>query len=494
METNRGTLAPRDVFRILFRHKWKFTFVFTAIMVLVVVGLVVCPRTYVSESKLFVRMGRESVGLDPSATVGATIAIQDSRESEIRSVIDVLDSRVIRERVVAALGAGPILHQSEDKPASEVNEAGFKVRAWVKAALGTFMPTDEVSDDERAIRVLEDSVDVEAGKKSNVVTIRCKAGAPRLSQRIVEVFVDAYRNEHRAVNANESYAFFQKQAGKLREELDEATRELGEAKNELGLTTIAGQRELFESQITNLTKEQSDNASSISASNAKLTALRSKLDPADGDFIPSGTGLTQSSIDQMRDTLYKLQIQEREMGSKYHDSHPALIAIHQQVREVEKILAKQELSIELANAASLEARRTAIETSITANADRLKRLNQNEVSIMQLERRVELLRTSFQSYSEKAEQSRVARALDEEQLTNLKVVQPATYVAKAVSPKVAIVLPLGVFVAAFGGLAVALLFEFFDHSFQTPEQIESQLRVPVLMAIPYWKQRGVSLN
>ena len=68
--------------------------------------------------------------------------------------------------------------------------------------------------------------------------------------------------------------------------------------------------------------------------------------------------------------------------------------------------------------------------------------------------------------------------------TNLKVVQPATFVPEPVSPKKSIVLVLALFAATFGGLSIALVYEFLDYSFQTPEQVENTLKLPVLLSIP----------
>ena len=104
---------------------------------------------------------------------------------------------------------------------------------------------------------------------------------------------------------------------------------------------------------------------------------------------------------------------------------------------------------------------------------------------------VGLLRTNYQTYAEKKEQARVGLALDEAQVTNLKVVQPASFVAKAVSPKVGLVLFLGLFVSTFGGLGVALLCEFFDHSLKSQDHVELQLGLPVLQSIPYTPRRAL---
>ena len=82
----------RDAYRILFRYKMRSALVFVATLVMVVLGIIIAPRKYSSEARLFVKTGRESVALDPTATTGQTLQVIDSRDSEIRSLLDVLHS------------------------------------------------------------------------------------------------------------------------------------------------------------------------------------------------------------------------------------------------------------------------------------------------------------------------------------------------------------------------------------------------------------------
>jgi len=487
MGLQKASLAPRDILRILFRHRRKFAVVFVGTILLTIGGYIICPRSYVSEAKLFVKIGRESVSLDPTATVGATVSIQDSRESEIRSLMDVLESRVLLEQVVARIGAQSILDQRvQVKP----EQAGFV--QWAQAKLGLKSKSRSGVKADDAIRILEESVQIEANKKSNVIAIRCKAGSPELAQVIVKALVDAYRNQHLAVNATESYEFFAKQVETLKADLTQATSALNQTKSELGLTTVDGERQILETQFNNLNKELSDAEAARSAAQSRVDALRSQLPQTRDEELKTGTGLTQTAIDQMRDTLYQLQIKEREMQSKFKPTHPALVAIHDQVQQVTDILNKQELLVEFNLVESLSARKGALEAQYSDIQQKLKLLNENEVAISQLERRVELLKTNYRNYSEKMEQSRVAQALDKEQVTNLKIVQPASFVAEPVSPKKSIIFLLGLFVATFGGLSVALVCELLDYSFQTPEQVETSLNLPVLLSIPQLSRKGMS--
>ena len=74
--------TARDLVRVLFRHKRQMLWFFATTMGLVILGLVVMPRTYMSEARLFVRMGKESVGLDPTAVVGQTVQVEPSRKTK----------------------------------------------------------------------------------------------------------------------------------------------------------------------------------------------------------------------------------------------------------------------------------------------------------------------------------------------------------------------------------------------------------------------------
>lgn len=491
---SRSTLAPRDVLRILFRHRRKCLVCFCGILGLVLGMLAVTPRKYVSEAKLLVKLGRQSVNLDPAATVGSSVSIQESREGEIRSVLDVLESRVMREKVVAKVGANAILSQSLDTATGQSGRPGFSLVGTLRGLLTWVIPRDDVSNEERAVRILEQSLEIDAGKKSSVITIRCKSESPHLAQRIVQAYVDAYRNEHVEVNSSESYQFFERQVNQLRRELELATGELSRTKNDLGLATIEGQREILGTQINSLNRDITEADANLSAVQARLESLREKYPEHSTEDLAAGSSLTLTAIDQMRDTLYELQIREREMASKYQDSHPALTAIREQLGQVESILMRQQLLIESANHATLVARLEALERRHADSLAKLRTLNRSEVEMAEMQRRVELLRANYDTYAEKMEQARVARALDLEQVTNLKIVQPASFVGKAVSPKVSVILLLGLVASTFGSLGLALVCEFFDQSLKTPQHVETTLDVPVLLSIPYVRRQTVLLN
>jgi len=89
----------RDFYAIIFRHKWKVILFFFAVVATVAAGTFLAAEVYKAEAKLLVRLGRENVSLDPTATTGQVISIGQSRESEMNSEMEILKSRELAEHI-----------------------------------------------------------------------------------------------------------------------------------------------------------------------------------------------------------------------------------------------------------------------------------------------------------------------------------------------------------------------------------------------------------
>ena len=94
----------RDICYVLFRHQRKFLLFFLIVMAPVTLWTLIAPEIYQSNAKLLVRLGRESVTLDPTATTGPIISVGQSRENEIKSELEILKSQELVENVVDAIG------------------------------------------------------------------------------------------------------------------------------------------------------------------------------------------------------------------------------------------------------------------------------------------------------------------------------------------------------------------------------------------------------
>ena len=101
--------APMNLYDSLALHKRPMMWTFSLIMLLTIAVTFLAPKKFTSEAKLFVRLGRESVAMDPTATATTdqVVMVHESREYEINSVLELLKSRAVLSGVVA--GVGPLV-------------------------------------------------------------------------------------------------------------------------------------------------------------------------------------------------------------------------------------------------------------------------------------------------------------------------------------------------------------------------------------------------
>jgi polysaccharide biosynthesis transport protein len=457
MNTTKPTrTTPRDMARILFRHWRKMAAVFCGALLLTLLATALYPRSYYSEAKIVIRVGRESVALDPTATTGQTIMLQKTQEDEVNLAMDILSSHEVLHRVVDAVGAKRILDKLKTTGAPAVSTSSTASAPvatestvnWLDSILSGLRLSEVSSDSDLAIRRLNSRIRISAPKQSTIITIGYSAASPELAHDVVDAVTNVFLEEHLRLNqADGSLEFFAEQADKLHEELITKQAELRDRKNAF-----------------------------------KLTSANSR---------PS---MLERADDALRAKLFELETQESDLKSRYTDDYPPLKELRRQRAETEAALTAVPEGLTKSSAGAPGPGRLVASTSQDGKLyAELQSLNDQELQLAQLERDVQLLDGKYRMHVEKLEQARVNEAMGKERITNVKIAQPATFVAKAAWPNKRLLLSLGLAVAVCGAFGGALLAEGMDQTLRTVDQVETQLGLPVLLSIPYRKRRKQSL-
>lgn len=430
----------RDIYYVLFRHKWKIILFFFAVIITVTVGTFLSAEIYRSKAMLLVRLGRESVTLDPTATTGQTIHISRSRESEINSELEILKSQELIEKVVDSIGAEAFLKRSDERlPVdSTASETLRKTRQELRAAikkprniLERLDLVDLLSDHDKAVRKIMKNLEIEAQKDSSTIGISYEAQSPKLAQNVVSKLIEFYLEKHIAVYQTPgSYRFFTQQTGHLRDSLTQSENELWKLKNETGIASVEKQREILLGRIGALEQEIEGTEAALASSRAKVEELQKTLQP---------TLLAERAI--LSSLKAKVETQKKQL--------------------------------------------------VDARAE-LRTLNKSEVRLTQLTREISIQETNYRKYSENLEQARIDHAMEADKISNISVVQAATLPIKAVRPRKLLNLALGFFLGIFGAIGLAFFSEYLDHSFKTPEEVEEKLQLPSFVSIPYVRTNMVS--
>jgi uncharacterized protein involved in exopolysaccharide biosynthesis len=474
------------------------------VLVVTLLGTLFLPRTYYSEARLFVRFGRENLMLDPTATTGQMISIYESRENEINSLLEVLKSRPMVDKLVESLGPEYVLRGwGEPQAASPASATAGTAQA---------SPQRPSAAHQQAVQLLEKNIEIWAPRKSNIISIQCKAARPAVAQqiasRLVGIYLEEYVRVHRTVG---SYQFFADQTRLSKDEWLKSAARLGEAKDKLGVVTIDGRKKQLQDEIAGIDGQLLSNRAELSTSAARIASLGELIAQLPETIVTQEAQAPNAAFDNMRGTLFTLEARAQELAAKMQDAHPQLVAVRQQIDDLRGVLteqppqrmqatqavnpARQALELSLLNeqsqADALRGKAAALASLHAKLRGDLKQLNAHEASLALMQQEVDLAEAQHKAYADKLEQARINRSLDEERISSLTVVQPATYPSKASGPRRLYVLALGLLVAATSGLGAALIAAYFQPLLGSPLDIERLLELPLTGLLPPPAERGV---
>jgi uncharacterized protein involved in exopolysaccharide biosynthesis len=504
---NQSDHQLRSALRIPWQHRGKAISFFLAIVLLAAFLNLIWPRTYRSEGELLLRLGRENMLLDPTATLASTpiLTVQQSRENELNSVIEILRSRFLLEQVAKEIGPDVVLGRVAWTPPepTSATSSDSPNSTDAQSAVGASTAADDETAQKLAdaVRKLNKMLTVEAVRKSNVIQITCDARNARLAQTIVDrligLFVDDYIRLNRTPGAQE---FLTQQTNAIREGLHAKEDELKKLKNSTELAEPEGRRTIVVNRIGRLEDDLIQTSSQLSASEAESKELHDQLGslPATG-VLEQTTGFVNDASDGMRQQLYALQMREQEMASRFTDGHPQLKQVRQQISDAQSVLdhepkrtqtktgpskSFEELKLQQLKTepilASLRAKADRIKTQLADEKGSLEKLNADELRVAQLQREVQLAESNYRKYSDSLEQARIDRAMAEEGKSNVSIVQPATLDLKATKPNALLNILLAAIIGAIGGVALTFVVDGWNGSMHSAENGHTRMPEPVL--------------
>ena len=510
----QNTIKIRDYVESIYRHRGKILLYNLAIILLTIGVILIWPREYRSEAKLWIKIGRENSRLDPTVSTGETISIQENdREDEIKSVIDIMGSRGVIEGTVDLLGPKVVLGDEPlpgDDEAPKKNALMQTFKKTFGSALKIVKQIDPISDREEAIQEIIEHMEVGAERKSNVVSIKYDTKSPELAQAIVESMINQYKVTHARIHTTEgSRNFFGGQLGQLQQRVENTSEALRESKDKLGLASVEGHRSMLESQMSSIAAARLDVTRRLAEATASAIELKAQLKVHPEQIMSLEKQIPNTGRDLIREQLYALQVQRMELESTLSGDNPRLRAIKKQEAQAQKSLSSQtskarkeltrsinsvhqDLALQLSQVEStkrgLDATLKSLEKQNSEIHADVNALNKSDVEIRQRERDVELAVNNYMGYAENMEDARVDEELNDNAFSNISIAQPATLEEKPISPSKLIVGILGLGAMLFGSLAIVAGALIMNNSVHRQSDVSELIDAPVIISIPNKRQ------
>ncbi|MCS7470943.1 hypothetical protein NZK35_30175 [Stieleria sp. ICT_E10.1] len=466
------------------RHWFAAAFSFVTVIAIAVAVVLYAPRQYRSVSKLLLRVGYESATLDPTmSVVGNPDAPVKTREDEVETTLDVMHSRTIMEDVVERLGPDLILDEKLPSAGGASEEPSKnRLATWIGSLKTWVSNIDPISTEERAIRALEQSMDISASEKSSLVKVEFKSTNPQVAQTIVSNWVDAYLAHHAQVNRTRgTYAFFREQDAELKQQLDEVQSKIRDAKNAAGFATLDGRQKQLETQLEKVSSELFKVEADLVEFGMRAETYADLLANSVARTVTEQTsGLERKAHNDMRTTLFQLEVLENEYAAKFKTGHPKLTSIREQLEKAREIVDAQDSEltesrevinpthqqlfasqiVDLASEKSLLERRKKLQEQRGFLLTEINALNEHEQQLSKLQRNALVLEERYKLHSVMLEQARLNEELESHRITSINVSQPATLEERPVSPNKPLCAMAGL-IAAFGlAMGVPVLLDF----------------------------------
>jgi uncharacterized protein involved in exopolysaccharide biosynthesis len=414
------------------------------------------PPLYEARALVLVKSGAEKSPLVYLPLGRAPIGNLTTSQEDVNSEVAILSSRPVIEEVVdrrIAAGEG-------EEPATGARLVLEDFQEWCRS-IG-LLPV--VDDRETSILALQNNISIEPVPVSNVIEISYLTFSPKGAARTINFLLDAYLRRHGETHRNpDSLEFFLREAEDIRLRLETVRNELTQFRvdNDGGDLTL--KRSLLLTQLVN-TQQMRRTLESVSEGEEELLSDTSLLENRE----------LSTSRERLLDL--KLALAERKLsfseGSTQIEGLTSQIeiarqALADQIARLRSSLARDELDLS-AQLKELEPRRSKYDDLV----DDEKRLQQN-----------------FDTYTAKAEEERVNKAMDASQMISVRVLERAAVPAKPYFPNRLMLAILGIVFGVPGAISAALLKGYLYGRVATVEDVEEELGIDVLASVrrrPWW--------
>lgn len=385
--------------------------------------------------------------------------------STIDTQVEVLRSRALIERVADELHLDRVKEYSPEPPKGAMLTAEGRRQRMVDAVATNLKIT-------------------RAGL-TDVIGVSFRSRSAALASQVANAFVQDYTKGQIAakVAANaDATRFLSGRVDELRGQVEAAEAAVQHYKAANGLLSAQGNT-LTETDISNLSQQVATARASEAEQVARLNTARAQLrSGSNGGDV--GEALNSPVVQQLRAQRATVSRQVADLEQRYGPKYPDLIRAQTQLADIDQQI-QAEIRRVISNLdaqAQVARQRTAsIQGSLSATQGTLAANDNASVAENELERRADSLRTLYQAFLDRLQQTTAQQGLQD---ADARVLSAAQVPSKAATPNIPLLLLAGLALGLAAGAALVLVEELLDDRLATTEDVERQLDVPALPGVP----------
>jgi len=331
--------------------------------------------------------------------------------------------------------------------------------------------------------------------------------AADMANAVAQAYVDWYV-ERKKGRASGILAYLDKQLATLGKALDGTESQLLTLKEEGGLVSVEDQIKSALARLSEFEAERRKVITEQEETETKLNKIRSQLSNPDAAVLATTQASSDPTVEALRRKILDLELQLADLRTSYTEESAPVKKMKEEIEAAKDKLNKELLKestpefsganpiyqslvrdmvgLEV-NQEALKVRKQYTEKYLDEYRSQVADLAEKEKEHNRLMREIQAKENIYTLLQNRREEAAAAESLKEEGITTVKILDPAVPPQSPIRPNKVMNIVLGCVAGLIAGIGMASLFEYFDHSFKSVDDVERFLTLPVLGSIP----RGV---
>jgi len=472
----------RDILTIVFRHKRVVVLSFCGVLTGAILAAVLHAPEYRASTKFLIERER----LDPVISPGQSTAPEtrsEVTEEELNSEVELIKSADVLRQVTVSCG----LYQN---------------KSFLSTLLGA---GDESTRIAKAVKQLQSDLKIEVVRKSNVISVSYAADDPQLAARVLTALGDAYLKKNVAVHRPPGqFEFFDQETEAYKKNLADAETKLKSFSNEDGGVAPQMARDITLQKLSEFRASLQQTRAEIASTEERIRALDKQAGTTPQRLTTLSSQTDDAQVLQgLKNTLMTLEMKRTELLTKYQPTYALVQEVDKEIADARASIVAEEskpiraettdrnptyswINEELAKAkaeySGLQARAAATQATVSSYEAKARELDQKGLVQQDLLRTMKTDEENYLMYQRKREEARMTNALDQTRILNVAIAeQPVPPTLPSNSPWTSLI--VGGLLAVMISLGTAFTLDYMDSSFRTPEEVLTELNVPVLGAV-----------
>lgn len=475
----------RDLLRLLFIYQREFKLAALSAVVIIVLGAFLLPAKYESNARLLVKPGRDSTLPIEISNRQALVMPSTQRDP----IVD--EERLLTGRPIVRQVAERYLEVLANRPPPEglwkrtkfyVKKAIGAVFDGIRVTLETFGVIEETTAVERLAKDLEKKFEVTHAAGSTVMEISFTWSEPEVAQEVVKAWIEIYMEERtQALGRKSLYAFYEAQTADSAAQIKSYKAQILKHLNEIGASSIEDRLQDLSERINVLRGERFNSIRLIASSDSALESTRQQLKGLPREIVTVRQIALNPAQQDLRRLLNQKRLERADMMRTYTDDAPPVKALDASIRttHLERVLLD-----ETSNNAALRTQLAEQEKQLAELEAQRREALDIEPTLARLQRELNATERNYALYVDSLEKSRIDRELDKSQISNISVIEEATYNPGRIFPKTLLMLFLAVPFGLAVGLLVVYLCYLLDQRIHDGGLVEEKFGLPLWTTLP----------